>query len=737
MNPRAKRYFRRTQFAKILPPWAFFAIFGATAIALLLLEIKDPARKRTADVYITEIAATGRNAIADEDGQRQNWIEIANFGGQPVSLEGWKLTDNFHRPSSWTFPKILLKHGERLLVFASGKDRKTPGSPLHANFKLDEQGEYLALLNPDGQTVVNEVLPKYPNQRGTATWGLREGLLLTGAGGQVPADAYRFFTEGTPGAPNRSELFGLVASVKCSEPASLRNSPFTITLSTRTPRARIYYTTNGTPPDPFRGLPYANPLRISSSTVLRAAAFRDNWEQSPPLTRTFLFPKNVLDQRGHGWPKTWGQRDGQPVLADYEMDPEIVTDSRYTQDLLQGLYSIPTVSLVTGSENLFDAEKGIYSNPMETGADWERPASMELIQDNGTEGIQLDCGLRIQGGWNRRPEESPKHSLRLLFKREYGRGSLDYPVFGKSGAQSFETLILRGGCNNTWLHWSGEERRRGDYIRDQWMRETFGEMGQKSARGRFIHLYINGLYWGLYLLTERPSAPFIASVTGGLAEDFESRNAEKVLTGDDRSWTQLFETVNAGIQEDSSLDSIRPLLNLTNFVDYMLLNFYGANADWDRSSNWYAARRRTPPGPFEFFVWDAERTLEGVRDDRMAFDDDLSPTRLFHKLSPNLEFRRIFKERVRLHCAAGGALSPDRNVRRFQASAAQIQMPIVAESARWGDYRRDVHSYKVGPYELYARETHWKPEIDRLVKDYFPLRTHILMQRLKERGLAP
>ena len=120
----------------------------------------------------------------------------------------------------------------------------------------------------------------------------------------------------------------------------------------------------------------------------------------------------------------------------------------------------------------------------------------------------------------------------------------------------------------------------------------------------------------------------------------------------------------------------------------------------------------------------------------MNFDDDLSPTRLFHKLEHNLEFRRLFQERARLHCSPGGALSPERCAKRFADRAQEIELAIVAESARWGDYRRDVHSYKTPPYELYTRDKHWRPEIARLLKDYFPLRTHILLKQLKERGLA-
>jgi len=62
---------------------------------------------------------------------------------------------------------------------------------------------------------------------------------------------------------------------------------------------------------------------------------------------------------------------------------------------------------------------------------------------------------------------------------------------------------------------------------------------------------------------------------------------------------------------------------------------------------------------------------------------------------------------------------------------------VIAESARWGDYRRDAHPYKTGPYELYTRDDHWRPEIDRLLKEYFPKRTEAVIKQFRETRLYP
>jgi hypothetical protein len=269
------------------------------------------------------------------------------------------------------------------------------------------------------------------------------------------------------------------------------------------------------------------------------------------------------------------------------------------------------------------------------------------------------------------------------------------------------------------------------------MRDTLAAMGHPSARGLFVHLYLNGLYWGLYNLCERPSAPFVAAHLGGSAKDYDSMNADKILEGDKNAWNKMFTLANGGLGADREFLAMEEMLDMVAFIDYMIANLYGANADWDRSSNWYAARRRNPPGRFQFFVWDGERTLENVKDNTINFDDDQSPPRLFQKLRANDEFRLQFADRVHRHFSDGGALSPSVAAERFRHWATNIEDAVVAKSARWGDYRRDVHQYKTGPYEFYTRDDHWRPEIERLLTQYFPKRTAVALQQFRDAGLYP
>ncbi|RYD74515.1 MAG: lamin tail domain-containing protein, partial [Verrucomicrobiaceae bacterium] len=101
-------------------------------------------------IQISEIMAAAHYAIADEDGEYSDWIELRNNGGASVNLLGWRLTDNEAEPGKWVFPAVEIAPGGYLVVFASGKDRAVPGNTLHTNFNLDQDGEYLALVRPGG-----------------------------------------------------------------------------------------------------------------------------------------------------------------------------------------------------------------------------------------------------------------------------------------------------------------------------------------------------------------------------------------------------------------------------------------------------------------------------------------------------------------------------------------------------------------------------------------------------------
>src|SRR5262245_10403282 len=88
------------------------------------------------DVVISELMAGNTRTLADEDKAFEDWIELRNTGPADVNLDGWALTDDANKPRQWVFPATNLPAGGHLLVWASGKNRRIAGAPLHTNFRL-------------------------------------------------------------------------------------------------------------------------------------------------------------------------------------------------------------------------------------------------------------------------------------------------------------------------------------------------------------------------------------------------------------------------------------------------------------------------------------------------------------------------------------------------------------------------------------------------------------------------
>ncbi len=142
----------------------------------LLLALLAAASPLSAQVVISEFMAANTRTLADDDGEFSDWIELHHTGTNALNLAGWFLTDTAAQPTKWRFPDATLAAGEFVVVFASGKDRRAVGLPLHTNFRLSNGGEYLALVQPDGATIASEFVPVFPPQVSDVSFGLDAGL---------------------------------------------------------------------------------------------------------------------------------------------------------------------------------------------------------------------------------------------------------------------------------------------------------------------------------------------------------------------------------------------------------------------------------------------------------------------------------------------------------------------------------------------------------------------------------
>ena len=123
------------------------------------------------DVIISEVQAVSDNGLIDFEGDPSDWIEIFNSGNTTLILNNWSLSDDKGELDKWKFPLVVLEPEQFMVVLASGKDIRNPAGELHTNFKLSGNGEFLALVKPDG--TINSIFePEYPPQVPYATYGV-------------------------------------------------------------------------------------------------------------------------------------------------------------------------------------------------------------------------------------------------------------------------------------------------------------------------------------------------------------------------------------------------------------------------------------------------------------------------------------------------------------------------------------------------------------------------------------
>ncbi|MCK4293995.1 MAG: lamin tail domain-containing protein, partial [Planctomycetes bacterium] len=412
------------------------------------------------------------------------------------------------------------------------------------------------------------------------------------------SDIFQYFTLPTPATFNVSGAKGVVGEVWFSRERGFCSGPLDLILSTETRGAEIRYTTDGSRPSASHGSVYVSgsPIRIDKTTPLRAVALKPGYLDSVVMTHTYIFISDVIAQSpggqlpGPGWPAN-GAVNGHAM--DYGMDPDVVTnDSRYRDLVDDALLAIPSISLATDLANLFDPVIGIYVNPGGHGRGWERPASVELINPDGSDGFHINAGLRIRGGYSR-GSWNPKHAFRLFFRSEYGQANLEFPLFEDEGVDEFDKIDLRTSQNYSWSHGGSGHN---TMVRDVFSRDIQGATGSPYTRSRYYHLYLNGQYWGLYQTQERSESAFAESYMGPEREDYDVIKTHGMYASDgnrdaiDRLYDETILILNnndieryyriQGLNIDGTPNpDYEKLLDVDNIIDFMVIEYYTGDRD--------------------------------------------------------------------------------------------------------------------------------------------------------------
>jgi hypothetical protein len=621
-----------------------------------------------------------------------------------------------------------------------------------------------------------------------------------------------FMVGPTPNDDNGVGVLGFVVDTQFSHDRGFYDAAFNWAITTPTAGATIRYTTDGSIPSLTNGTTYSGPISIDPATIpngnrgvvmIRAAAFKAGFAPTNIDTQSYVFLDKVIFQNGSGLPTSgpWGfDKDGDGNNGyrldqddkDWAMDPDI-RNSVGAAQLIQDLKSIPSMSVVMDWDDLFGASpmpgtppqigttpsgssavapvaEGIYL----VGRSDERYSSLEYFNPSEpNDQFQVDAAIEIQGHSSPTRWNTDKLSFQVKFKFPYGDTELNHPLFtdtpdGENSTSEFDTLILDAGFNYTWTHSNlAVQTSFARFVSDQVAADlqNLASGGGQAAHGKWVHLYLNGMYWGLYNVHERPDDSFAAEYFGGNKDDYyvikHSTNEAAPPAGHKYSWQtggiaaenayqsllNATRLVDADPSNAALYQSAIDVLDEEQFIDYMIVHMYAGNEnDWPHN-NWYATFNHVDvDGQWRFHSWDQEHAFP-TSDNGDGFtqfadltdtgsEDSEGPGELFHNLIGNENFRLKFADRVQELMYNGGALTPGVAQDVYEARLAEIDRAINGESARWGDNRVPNDPFTRQDF-LDVNSNNTTGDLKAVVPDFFPVRTGAVIGHFEAAGWIP
>ena len=723
------------------------AIFLMSVFVLLILYYavsSAESRNNSHGIIISEICTANESVLYDTNGKYgSDYIEIYNSSDSEVNLSGYGLSDNDEDPYRWTFPETILSPGECLILFGGVAEdvvayyREDYVSPmLGFGFKY---GEVCLLTDDKGECISRVGIPNLDTD--TSLQVTTEDLYsyLTG----VPSPGYigskedlnppqKIITDNIPIASAESGFY---------------DDEFYLTLSSEHENDRIYYTLDGSIPDETSE-EYTAPILIKDRTP----------------------EKNIYSSIGGISHKEYNLKD-ENVDKCTVLKAVTVDDKGAVSDILEKVYfvgfsgrygieGIPVMSVSCDPEDLFSYDKGIYvlgrlydyadskyvnapglqeANYFGNGKDWQRPANIVYFDKDRTSGISQTVGLRIHGcssrGFNQK-------SFGLYADPSYGGGD-HFEFYSFEEKNDYDKILLYSGGDlyNTKM-------------RDSLVNELVKDRNAGYLDSNPCAVFLNGEYWGTYLIQEKTSPCTISGHYGVPADDLYIVKHWDLLGWDDETNERIsselwdsFDVIGENDMTDPTVYShAEAFMDIQSFIDYCSVQIYIADSDWwGVNTNNTAFWRSTVfdgSNPYSDTKWRAflydVGASQGLYAENTSYDHDsfgeaLQICDVFQSLIQNPDFRKRFV--ISFMDIANNNFAYENVHRTIYEMAESYKAPVVLSEKRWrGDFSEAVFDDEYnGKYD--------EKEFDRNIRildDFYKYRfgwiTFYLKQDLELKG---
>lgn len=715
-----------------------------------------------AQVYINEVVSS--NFMSYYDGRTKSypdWIELYNPNEETVRIWDWYLSDSRNNLTKTIIKRAaannLSPHQHKIFI-AYGDENP---SPAHLNFKLSSYGEAVFLVGPDGKTIVDSVT--VVDLESDVSYGRR----LDGDNEWIK------FSETTPEASNNTAKEYLEKSdpPTFSHHGGYYDEPFKLSLTADHPEAKVYYTLDGSEPDPnnlggavyeykqsyankaehapYTGQSFYRPYRTflyydgldlslhqdkffwmgdingvknfnafipekkrSHAIIIKAVRVDPGKQASEPISHTYFFNQDDLNQ------------DSLPVIS-------LTLNERDLKGFYEGI-GVPGVDYETW-RNIAEIETNAKSpsNYNRRGREAEIQANMELLA-NGKQAVNQKVGIRIHGNWSR----SSRHkSFRVYARKKYEKNKISYPFFPNLPYEDFNRVLLRNSGND-YLN---------VFFRDAFVQRLLDFTGMDNQEYNPFVIYINGEYWGMLNAREKIDVKYLQRKYGFEDKDVDLLSKTRdVESGSRTSYEEMLSNLD---EQDANgtvfYEYANDQIDIENYIDYQALKTYSAETDWPGNNIKYWRYRNVKPNQlapygldgkwrwidfdndsgFKHFKishnsldWATEETVLNADEEEV---DNIS-TFLFRTLLKNNQFKTQFI--TRYSDLLNTAFLPSRIIPLIDSFQNLIEHDMQNQIVRWGAFPKNGMQgwyAEVDSLRSFARQRH--PILYDHIRDFFEL----------------
>ncbi|MBU9713714.1 CotH kinase family protein [Evansella tamaricis] len=353
-----------------------------------------------------------------------------------------------------------------------------------------------------------------------------------------------------------------------SHPGGFYDSEFHLELTSPYTDSNIYYTLDGSEPDPI-----SNPENTYEYTEPIYIQDRTNEENVLSMIRT------ALDSAYTFWqPPAELVTKSTVVRANIVSGDGVTTETATHSFFISKDYSLPVIAINSHRDTFFHEETGLFVNGNwdNRGRDWEGISHMEFFEADGTLGFSQNIGVRIHGGWTR---EGPQKSLRLYARSDYGTNLIFHDIFHDTDNLAHKRLILRNSGND--FHRT--------MFRDGLIQTLVNHLKMDTQAFQPAIVFLNGEYWGIQNIRERYDDWYLLHQYGLNQEQVTILGNDGELDDGSPDGIEHYENLMSFVRENDlrpheNYAYVAEQIDIDNFIDYYVAQIYSANTDWPQNN---------------------------------------------------------------------------------------------------------------------------------------------------------